>query len=138
MNRRTALKAVGASLLAGTALSTPTVAEQSVSDDPRIVAVESDADAGSADEPSEYTVTYGDDGSIEISGRAVAPTPCYEVVIADIVETEHGDLIDLELAERDDQFCNDVLAAVNYTARLQYESTDDDPEILVSTPDRSA
>ncbi len=65
MNRRNALKATGASLLAGTALTTSATAD--TSDGPRIVSVDSTTDSGNADGTDEYTVEHLGDGVVEIT-----------------------------------------------------------------------
>ncbi|WP_408959063.1 hypothetical protein [Natrinema sp. 74] len=130
MNRRNALKATGASLLAGTALTTSAAAD--TGDGPTVVSVESNTDSSGASEPDEYTVEYLGDGIVEITGVTVAPTPCHEAVVDNIYQSTYGDVVDLSL-EAGSGICTTVLAELAYTVRLEYETEARD--VFVSVPD---
>jgi len=130
MNRRNALKATGASLLAGTALTTSATAD--TSDGPTVVSVESNTDYSSADGNDEYTVEYLGDGVVEITGYTVAPTPCHGIAVDGVYRSKYGDVVDLSL-EASSGVCMTVLAGLTYTVRLEYAAEARD--VFVSVPD---
>lgn len=128
MNRRKALTATGASLLAGTALTTSAAA----SDDGPAVEIRSETDTSDTDGNDEYSVEYLGDGAVEITGYTVAPTPCHEAVVEDIFRSKYGDVVDLSL-ESGSGMCTDAIAGLDYTVRLQYDG--EAPDVFVSVPD---
>ena len=140
MRRRTALKATGTSILAGTALTASTAAEDADdgwsfgwgSDDPEIVSVESEqARPDEAPENDQYTVEYGSDGVVEISGWVTAPTTCYHVEVDGVTGSRHGDVVDLQLVEESGG-CYFVLTDIRYSVVLEYD--DDAADVLVDVP----
>ena len=135
MNRRDTVKAVGASLLGGTSLATSATADRrrSRNGKPTVVSVELErADERKTDE---YTVDYGDDGRVEITGYAIAPNPCHELEVADITTTGHGDVVDLELVRDGSNLCLSAMAELRYTVELEYPDGDAVPDVFVKIPD---
>lgn len=157
MNRRDVLETGAISVFAGTALSTSAAAFQdrdrnrtgdwdSIRDrlrdddsddsvlnndtDAEVVAFETES--GNNDE-NEYTITY-DDETVTITGNLVVPTPCDELVIENIVPTDYGDVVEFAL-KRDQSGCIQVAAGASFSVTLEYESTSDVHDVLVSTPE---
>ena len=135
MNRRDTVKAVGASLLGGTALATSTTADgrRKKKGTPKVVSVELEG----ADEPKtdEYTVDYRNDGRVEITGYVIAPNPCHELEVVDITPTGHGDVVDLELVPDGSNLCLSAMAELRYTVELEYPDGDAVPDVFVQIPD---
>ena len=155
MNRRTLLERTGgvsalAALPAGVAVNGDSDADSSDegdgsdrrngdSDDdgrPTVRSVESEAKLLEDDGTRSYAVEYGEDGTVKITGRTVAPTPCHEVDVDGVVETGRGDLVDLTLVDPVG-FCVQALAAVRYAVELEYDDADAVPDVFVSVPERA-
>ena len=147
MNRRDAVKAAGASLLAGTALSSSAAGDDRERRRPRVVSIETE----SADEVEydEYTVDYAGDGRVEITGYTIAPTSCYEVAVDGIYAAEYGDVVDLKLvpekkSSRDavsvpgqdarDDACTSI-EIVRYSVELEYKVESAVNDVLVRIPE---
>lgn len=133
MKRRETITAVSTSLLAGTALSTASSADERRNGAPRVVSVETEqSDKGTSDV---YTVDYRGDGRVEITGHVTAPNPCHEIDVADITATKHGDVVDLELVRTGTDLCITVIAHLRYTVELEYPDEDAVRDVLVRVPD---
>lgn len=149
MNRRDAITAAGASILAGATLTTSAAADDQVTSSPRVGDVETKrVETRNADEIKydEYTVNYVGDGRVEITGYTVAPTSCYEVTVNDIHAAEYGDVVDLELvpekksprkkvtAATEDERCSSI-EIVRYSVELEYKDESLVPDVFVQIPD---
>lgn len=147
MNRRDALKAAGASVFTGTALTTAGAAaerevprkrkrrerELPTGDGVRVASLETEhTDESKTDE---YTVDYKGDDRVEITGYTTASNPCHEVDVAALESTEYGDVIDLELVYTGAEVCATVIADFRYTVELEYESEAAVDDVLVQIPD---
>lgn len=147
MNRRDALKAAGASVFAGTALTTSGAAdrrevprkdkrrerEPPTGDGVRVVAVETERT--DEDRTDEYSVDYKGDNRVEITGYTTASNPCHEIQVADIESTEYGDVVDLELVYTGAEVCATVIADFRYTVELEYKSERLVDDVFVQIPD---
>lgn len=137
MNRRDTVKAVGASLLGGTALTASASADgrenrSQQNGKPNVVSVELErADERKTDA---YTVDYGDDGRVEITGYAIAPNPCHELEVVDITPTGHGDVVDLELVPDGSELCLSAMIELRYAVELEYPDGDAVPDVFVKVP----
>ena len=129
MQRRTALKAVGASVLAGVAVSGTATAD---SDEPRIVDVDSTISAGDPDEKPAYSVTYGEDGLVEITGGVTVSEGCYEAEVDGIESTAFGDVVQVSPV-RQDGFCTQVISRLEFEVTVQY--ADEPADVFVQIDD---
>ncbi|RQG99945.1 hypothetical protein [Natrarchaeobius oligotrophus] len=122
MKRRTALGAIGASIVAGTALTGTTSADE---DGPRLVSLESETDAGGSGEGNEYAVEYVGEGTVEVTGSTTVPRPCYEAEVVGIEATEFGDVVRLRPVRTDD-LCPDVVSRLSFHVELEYSGETND------------
>ncbi|RQG95958.1 hypothetical protein [Natrarchaeobius chitinivorans] len=120
MRRRTALEAIGASILAGTAVATTA----SATGGPRIVELESEIDTGDPDAGDKYAVEYLGDGRVELTGSTTVPKSCYEAEVVGIESTQYGDVVRVKPVQTGD-LCLDVVSRLQFRIELAY---DDDAE----------
>lgn len=153
MKRRTALKAVGASILTGLTLTGTAAAadrrtadqsqRQSAADnEPEIVSFAPGSISYSEKEKIENkwdNVFYKDDGTVVISGSTYLPDSCSTLVVDSIESTESGDVVQLATKNTSDGVCAAVVTYVIFQRELKYDTVPDEVSYTVDhTPETSS
>lgn len=121
MNRRVALRTVGASILAGATVTGSAAAN----DDPRVVAVESEPASGNVGDGRKYAVTYRGNETVEITGEITVPESCYGPEVVGVESTPFGDVVRVRM-ERTGDVCLHVVTRLGFRIELEYAEAADD------------
>lgn len=126
MQRRTALKTIGASALGGLMVSGTVSGEDGgpvLADFEKGVAVDFLSDAGEEG----YRVEYETDGSVVVTGGVVYGSACpTEIRFHGFETTDFGDVAVIEFRRDTSEICPDVVTPATYRATIEYpeESAD--------------